>query len=671
MTASAQQASRRGDMPLMSRAAPVSSVNVDERTADVVWTTGAQVKRYDWWNDRTYLEELSLDPGAVRLGRLNGGSAPLLDTHGTWSLRDILGVIERDSASVDGKEGRCQVRFSKRDDVEPIFRDVADGIIGAVSVGYVVHKVLRIAPENETDPWIYRAIDWEPMEVSLVPIPADPDAGVRSQDQAQAKVRTFACEFFDAAPAAPAHRSDTMTDTVNTQPAGSSKPDTDEAAVRAAADAAREAATKAERERISQIRTMVRVAKLDETVATEMIDSGTAVADASKRVFAELAKRDEANNTRGAANIQTLTDETDMRRQAVSDALLHRAAPSRNKLTDAAREYRGMDLIDMARDAIERAGGRTRGMSKREVAVVALNLAPDQARGAGMMGTSDFPIILASTVNRTLRQAYQQAPKTFEPWCRMSTAPDFRQVARTQLSEASAMQAINEGGEYKMMTFSDAQEKYALAKYGGIIALTWEALVNDDLGAFDRIPFAIAQEAAALEGDVVYGILSTNAAMSDTVALFHSTHGNLAGSGGAISDTTLGAGRAAMRKQTGPKGRILNLTPGFLICGPDKEVEANKYTSAAFVAAKASDINPNFNTSLQVVVDGRISGNTWYLSAAPGLVDTIEYAYLEGEQGVYTEQRTGFEVDGLEVKCRLAFAAKAIDWRGVYKNAGA
>jgi hypothetical protein len=153
--------------------------------------------------------------------------------------------------------------------------------------------------------------------------------------------------------------------------------------------------------------------------------------------------------------------------------------------------------------------------------------------------------------------------------------------------------------------------------------------------------------------------------------LFDAAHGNLAGAATAINDVTLGAGRAAMRKQIGLKGRVLNLTPSFLIVGPDKESEANKYTSASFVAAKAGDINPNYNTSLEVVVDPRILGNSWHLSATPALVDTIEYAYLEGEQGLFTETRQGFEVDGLQIKARHVFGAKAIDWRGMYKNAGA
>ena len=182
----------------------------------------------------------------------------------------------------------------------------------------------------------------------------------------------------------------------------------------------------------------------------------------------------------------------------------------------------------------------------------------------------------------------------------------------------------------------------------------------------------IAEEAAATESDIVYGILTGNPNMADGVALFHTAdHGNLAGTAAAISDTALTIGRAAMRNQKGPQGRVLNLTPDFLVVGPDKEGEANKYTSAQFVAAKASDINPNFNTSLTVIVEPRLTGNQWYLMAAPARVDTIEYAFLEGEDGLFTERQDGFEVDGVRIKVRHVFAAKAIDWRGMYKNSGA
>jgi hypothetical protein len=75
--------------------------------------------------------------------------------------------------------------------------------------------------------------------------------------------------------------------------------------------------------------------------------------------------------------------------------------------------------------------------------------------------------------------------------------------------------------------------------------------------------------------------------------------------------------------------------------------------------------------SLMPVVEPRLTGNAWYLAADHNQVDTIEYCYLEGNQGVYIETREGFNIDGIEIKARHDFAAKAIDYRGLYKNAGA
>lgn len=670
-------------MPMMAREAPVTTVNNEQRTATLVWTTGAGVQRYDWCRDRRYIEELSLDPKHVRMGRLQSGSAPLLDTHSRWNLSSIMGVVL--SAQLGKDEGTAEVKFSKREDIEPYFQDVVDGIIRNVSVGYVIHAIEMIPPTKDGELWIYRAIDWEPTEISLVPIGADADAGVRS-DQAthdgKPAIAMQPCRFITRAHSQPpaaagsTRKETTMGDQVQGGTTAATTAQTD-AARQKELDQARADGMRMEAERQAGIREAVQLGGLDSAFADQLIrEPSMTAADAGLAVLREKAKRDAAAPTRAAANVQVIDEKGDHMREAMGDAIILRANPRADFTKDAvrvegAREYRGMNLMDMARHCIEAAGGSTRGLSRREVAVMALNLDRGMQVRAGMQSTSDFSNILASTVNRSLRAAYAMQPRTFTGWARQATAPDFREVARTQLSESSALLQVKEGGEYKAITFGDSAEKYSLGKYGGIVALTWETLVNDDLSAFDRIPLHLAAAAASLESDIVYGILSTNAAMADTKALFHADHSNLTGTGTAISDTSLGVGRALMRKQTGPKGAKLNITPSYLIVGPDKEVEANKYTSASFVAAKAGDINPNFNTSLEVVVEARVSGNTWYLAANPGLIDTVEYAYLEGEEGLFTETRQGFEVDGLQIKARHVFAAKAIDYRGLYKNVGA
>jgi hypothetical protein len=674
-------------MPALSRAATLvpSTFNEAANTIDVVWTTGAMGRRYDWYNDTQYDEELLVTPEAVDMSRFEAGVVQVIDNHDIHGgLRSIIGIALR--GSIENGEGRATLQLSARPELAGIVSDIKAGVIRSISFTYRVNRYEIIRAIDRTDGInvpLYRAVSWEPYEISFVTVPFDAGASSRSAPQ-----NGHPCEFITRAPAhtstqqeptMPGTQTGAQTaasteptraaigDTAAAQTAATSQQAGDDAAVRAA-----ETASAARAAEITEMCARHGVSQL----AAGLIRGGNSVDQARAAVLDELARADAGAGGHRNVRIQTVSDETDRRRNAIGDAIALRANPNASFRSDAervgaARQYRGMTLMDMARESIEIAGGSARGLSRREIAVMAMNLDRDMQGRSGMMSTSDFPQILAGTVNRTLRAAYELQARTFTGWARESTAPDFREVARTQLSESAAFKQINPGGEYKTITFGESAEKYSLGKWGGIVALTWENIINDDLGAFDRIPLALAAEAAAIEGDIVYGILTGAAAMSDGLALFDAGHNNLAGAAGAITDLTLGDGRAAMRKQVGLKGRVLNLTPSFLIVGPDNETAANKYTSASFVAAKASDINPNFNTSLEVVVDPRIQGKAWHLAATPALVDTIEYAYLEGEQGLFTETRQGFEVDGLQIKARHVFGAKAIDWRGMYKNAGA
>jgi len=166
--------------PLCLRAA-VQNINDDERTVELVFSTGAAVERMDWWTGKRYLEKLSLKPEHIRLERLNAG-APLLDAHSAWSITDQIGVVESDTVKLTAKEARATVRFSKRKSVEEIWGDVLERIIRNVSVGYRVHKFEEDVSKGNALP-VRTAIDWEPYEISMVPMPADVGAQVRSGDR--------------------------------------------------------------------------------------------------------------------------------------------------------------------------------------------------------------------------------------------------------------------------------------------------------------------------------------------------------------------------------------------------------------------------------------------------------------------------------------------------------
>lgn len=169
-------------LPLAIRA-DVQTINTETRTAELIFSTGAPVDRFDWLSGKRYREVLSMKPGHIRMDRLNAG-APLLDSHSAYSVGDQLGAIVRGTARLDKGQALATVRFSKRAAVEPIFQDVQDGIISAVSVGYRVHRFEET--EGRDGAVATRlATDWEPFEVSLVSMPADAGAKVREGDKSQ------------------------------------------------------------------------------------------------------------------------------------------------------------------------------------------------------------------------------------------------------------------------------------------------------------------------------------------------------------------------------------------------------------------------------------------------------------------------------------------------------
>jgi hypothetical protein len=179
----------------------------------------------------------------------------------------------------------------------------------------------------------------------------------------------------------------------------------------------------------------------------------------------------------------------------------------------------------------------------------------------------------------------------------------------------------------------------------------------------------IATRAAADENKQAYSVLATNAALSDTVALFHSTHANLASSPSTIDTTNVALAVAQLRAQTSLDGLKLNLQPTYLVCGPAKEVAARQLL-AAIVAAKASDVNV-WTGFAELIVDANITGNEWYIFSTSGVAPTVVYGYVAGSEGPQVRTERDFDTQAIKVAASLDFAVGAIDFRGAVKNAGA
>ena len=599
-----------------------SSVDPDTRTVDVVWSTGAPVKRRDLGGD--YVERLSLQPEAVDLSRLMGAS--VLDAHRQTAVRDVLGTVR--DAAVTGKEGIATLQFSARPEVEPVWQDVTAGILRHVSVGYSVESWDE---STEGGRRVRTAVRWTPHEISLVPSPADPGATVRMEDTIMEQQTTA--------------------------------PEESPARIDAAKDGAGTATVQNRAGANAEIRSIARIAGLDQSWVDGQIDAGVDADTARRAAFQEMANRS-APAIRGEQvriELGESHDDAALRTSQMGEALYSRINPQ-HQLSEPARRYAYATPVDMARELLTLRGESTMSLSPATLITRALHT------------TSDFPIILGDTVGRVLRDAYQAAPSGVRRLGRQTTARDFRSVNKVMLGEAPLLEKLNEHGEIKAGTMAEAREAYRVETWARKIGITRQVLVNDDLGAFADLARRMGQAAAETEARILVALLESNTGngpkLSDNKTLFHADHGNKAGSGAAISDATLSAARLALRTQTGIEDRTIRVTPKNLLVPPALETEAEKWL-ATVMPAKAGDVNP-FAGALSLVVEPRLSNAArWYVTADPAEIDGLEYAYLAGGEGPQVESKSGWEVDGVEIRVILDYGAGFIDHRGWYANAGA
>lgn len=650
--------------PTMLRAADVrpSSFQEADNSIEVVWSIGAAGLRFDWLDGGYYTEELSMDAGAVRLGRLNAGAC-LLDSHSTYSLSSVLGSVVPGSVRIENGEGLCRVRLARTPDVADTVAKIIDGHIRSLSVSYNVFEFQRTEREGEYPHML--ATDWEPVELSFVTVPFDAAAQVRQRSAAQGG--DHPCTIRGAA--AP-NTENTMPDPVIV-PAADPAPVVPSVAAPAPAPVIENRAAPVTIARIRE--QCARTADLGNEFALELIEANAAEPLTEAAFQSRIADRLIAARTRDPIDARAgrTGTETPEYQTAVEDALLLTANSSVNptalgitpERADAAREFRGLTLLELSRDYLSRTGIRVAGLGKHEVAGQALGM-----RG-GALTTSDFANALGNAANRRVRQAFAAAPQSFRPWVSTGTLPDFRPASIIGMGDAPALLLVKENGEIKHGALTDTGDTYKLATYARIIPISRQAIINDDKGLFGRIPTQFANKAADLESDLVYSQLQGNPTVYDGTSLFSPAHGNLAGTGTAITITSVGAGRAAMRQQKTAEGGNMSIRPTFLIVGPLQETAAEQFL-AVVSANDTARVNP-FSGKLQLVIDERIIDYSWYLAADPNAYDTVLLAHLEGQEEVFTDTHLSFEVDGIKFKARLDATAKVLDWRGLYKNPGA
>ena len=246
---------------------PRRAIDEKAKTIDLSFSSETRVER--WFG----VEILDHSPAAVRLGRLNDGGPLLLD-HRTTNENHI-GAIQR--AYIEDGKGRAVARFADTPESNQVFDMVRDGIKRHVSVGYRVHKVI-LEEQSDEGPDVYRVTDWEPVEISLVSVPADVSVGVGRADSSDYPMHLIR----------------------DLNPMKDQKPETPtpveparEVDVKAVENRAAEAARKTEIDRIRNINAIAEMNKENRDVkelAAKCIEDGTPLAEFQSRVIPLLGR---------------------------------------------------------------------------------------------------------------------------------------------------------------------------------------------------------------------------------------------------------------------------------------------------------------------------------------------------------------------------------------------
>lgn len=689
------------------------SINVENRTVDVLLSTETPVPTFDWerWD---FVPEVLRNDGAEWPEQI-----PFLDSHDRSSVQRQLGSLRNIKKTSDGIMARAH--FSAVEDAA--FTKVREGHITDVSVGYqVLEKTFIPAGERqkvrgvEYEGPVNVATRWKAFEGSATPIGADQQAKIRGLAwRAPLQKGTFKMNeelrALFVAQGMPA----TLTDeeavrwgkenmakrepSAKADPPPAIVPPVDQAAVirKAIAD-------ERERERVErlafrkEVNDLAKIARVE--VRAEWYDLPTRV-EVVAEIHKEQAKRD-------AAPLGTMPRFADVQpqdrlRAAAGTALTlraMRASGGKKETIDAifpdserdknAGDFRNATMFDIARECVEADGINTRNMTRENIAKAALGFyaqAGVRAAGSAYHVTGSFPNLTLDAMNKSMMVGYTEAPSTWEgPMRQGASVPDFKTVNRLRMGAIPNLPVWPDNTDPEVASFKDAKETYAVEARALEIGFSWRLLVNDDMDSLSRAPQQMGNGARRTVNAFAWSLVTSNPTMSDSVALFAAATGNRkrtnlttgAGAPSVATVQTLTNLMMQMRGENTPEeaesADILALQPAFII-GPG----ALRTTILQLVNSIADPAGTNsitFNTTRNLVplieplldVD---STTAWYLFASPSQIDTVEISFLQGQETPFTHNWMDDRTLSQMYTIVQTFGGAPLNHRGVQKHAGA
>ena len=433
-------------------------------------------------------------------------------------------------------------------------------------------------------------------------------------------------------------------------------------------------AVKAERERVAQIKEIC-AGEFPEIEAKAIAD-GIGIDEVRTQVLAAFRKKE----PQAAPNIAIHSNATDAKtieaalalRAGVGEAIMLKAYGE--QVVEAAAKNCDISLKETMIECLKIEGkdpGRTFGNDTIEAAFSSVSL----------------PGILNNVANKKLLQAFTAQPIIATRLCSTGDLNDFKESERYRLTDVGDLKQVAQDGEIQDGGLTEEKAVNKLETYAKKFCLTRQMIINDDLGAFMRIPTAMGNRAARLIDQLFFKRLLANPTQADGNALFHSAHGNLlTGADSAFGVDSLQEAIGKFLDQVDADGQPISVEPRFLLVPTALKFKALELTKGTqfVIAGDTNTVRPALNAiadeNLQVVSSPYLANSAysgysttaWYLFGDPSQVDTFEIGYLNGKRTPTIERgETDFNTLGMWFRVYFDLGIREQGHRGIVKANGA
>ena len=325
--------------------------------------------------------------------------------------------------------------------------------------------------------------------------------------------------------------------------------------------------------------------------------------------------------------------------------------------------------------------------------------------------TSDFPLLFGDVLDRQVLASYKAVDAVWKQYIKMSTVKDFKVSDRYAITGGDqALALVAEKGEYLASDREEARYHLSVLKYGRQFDISWEAIINDDLGALKDTPERFARAATRTEHRIAVGQYAQDSGGAAThVAsgqLYSTAAGEVNEDAAPLTIANLETALERMAAFTDAAGEPILNRAKYLVVPPSLELTARQIlTSATKMWVESPGVgaavrpfptsNVVANYGLTLVVDpylpimdvvngggGATALAGYYLFADPKDIAAVEVAHLTGHErpeicmkasdkvtvggGAIGPMSGDFATDNIFYRVRLVFGGTTLDWRATY-----